>query len=186
MLSRRAFVGSIAASIASTALPARASLARGVPLAELVGRSRHIILGTATSGSCQWEKVGRSNRIVTYSVVRVEAALNGEGPASSEVYVRSLGGSIGGIGQIVHGEAMLGLGEPAAVFLADLASGVFQVTAMSQGHYPLYRDDHGVKRLRSGLESLELVGTGAAAHALHGRTVAEAQNLVAAELGRGR
>lgn len=186
MLSRRAFVGSIAASIATAALPARASIARGVPLAELVGRSRHFILGTAVSGSCRWEKVGKSNRIVTYSVVRVDAALSGESPESSEVYVRSLGGSIGGIGQFVHGEALLALGEGSAVFLADLAPGVFQVTAMSQGHYPLWRDKRGARRLRSGVESLEIVGENAAVHRLAGLTVAEAQTLVAAEQSLGK
>lgn len=121
---------------------------------------------------------------MTYSVVQVETTLYGEAPESSEVLVRSLGGSIGNVGQVVHGEAVLSLGERAAVFLADVVPGALRVTAMSQGHYPIKADEHGVHRLQSGLSSLELLGENAAVRRLAGRTLSEVQSMIVAELDR--
>lgn len=182
MLSRRAFVSGVIGTIVATSVDASASVARAVSLRELVELSRCFILGTPVSGSCQWEQVGKRRRIVTYSVVQVETTLFGEAPDSSEVLVRSLGGSIGNVGQIVHGEAVLALHERAAVFLSDVVPGVLRVTAMSQGHYPVRADQHGVHRLRSGVSSLELVGENAAVRRLAGRTLSEVQSMIAAEL----
>lgn len=168
----------------ATSVDAKASIARAISLLELIQLSRYFIVGTPVSSSCHWEQVGRGPRIVTYSVVQVETTLYGKAPDSSEVLVRSLGGSIGNLGQVVHGEAVLALGERAAVFLADVVPGVLRVTAMSQGHYPIRTDEHGVHRLQSGLSSLELVGENAAVRRLAGRTLSEAQAIVAAELQR--
>lgn len=146
-----------------------------------------MLVGTAVDAQCQWELIGKRKRIVTYSLVRVEAALDGVAPESDEVLVRTLGGSIGDLGQVVHGEAMLALGERSAVFLADATPGVFRVTAMSQGHYPIRMDPVGVHRLRAGVSSMELLGAeDAAVRRLDGRTVTEAQTLLAGELSRAR
>lgn len=175
--------GTLAAGLA-TSLDAKASLARAVSLQGLVAGSRFFVVGTPVSGSAQWEQVGKRRRIVTYSVVRVESSLYGEAPESAEVLVRSLGGSVGNVGQVVHGEALLALGQRSAIFLSDVAPGVLRVTSMSQGHYPLRRDEAGVHRLQSGLQSLELVGENGAVHRLTGRTVSEAQSMVAVELER--
>lgn len=185
MLTRRAFVGGAAAAAASLSLDAKASVARAVPLSELIGRSRHFLLGTPVSAQAVWETVGKRRRVVTYSVVRVESSLALESP-DAEVLVRSLGGTVGDVGQIVHGEALLALGERSAVFLSDVAPGVLRVTAMSQGHYPVRTDKAGVHRLHAALASLELVGKGGAVERLSGRTLVEAQSLVLSELGNGR
>jgi hypothetical protein len=165
---------------------AQGSVARAVGLNELVNKSRHAIVGTAIDASCKWETIGKRKRIVTYSLVRLEDSVDGRVPGTNEVLVRTLGGAIGDLGQIVHGEAMLALHEPAAVFLTDITEGVFRVTAMSQGHYPLKVERQGLKRLRAGIASLELVGIpDGAVHRLDGRTLGEAQSLVIEELGRG-
>src|SRR5262249_32341508 len=68
------------------------------------------------------------------------------GKLGAEVWVRTLGGSVGSIGQAVPGEAQLANGSRALLFLAEV-KGVVVVAAMSQGHYPVVLDDKGVARL---------------------------------------
>jgi hypothetical protein len=190
MVTRRGFlmglsaVGGGAAFGATRTEPAEASVARALSLSELVLRSRHAVIGTPRDAYCQWETIGKRRRIVTYSLVAVEQPLDGQPTETSEVLVRTLGGSIGDLGQIVHGEAPLALHQPAAVFLAELAPSVFRVTAMSQGHYPV-RVESGVRRVRAGLASLELLGAeGGAVQRLHGRTVGEVEGMIAEEMRR--
>lgn len=175
----------LAAAGASFSGMAGASVARALGLDELVLRSRHAVIGTPTEAYCQWETIGKRRRIVTYSLVTVEQPLDGRPTETREVLVRTLGGAMGDLGQIVHGEAALVLHRPSAVFLTELAPSVFRVTAMSQGHYPV-RDEAGVRRVRAGLASLELIAAeGGAVQRLDGRTVPEVERMIAEELHRG-
>lgn len=162
---------------------AGASVVRALSLSELVHTSRFAFVGTALSASGRWEVVGRSERIVTHTLVRVEHAVDGRSAPTREVMVRTLGGRVDDIGQVVPGEATLRLNEPATVFLQDLSKDVFAVTAMAQGHYPLVADAKGVKRLRPRAALLELVGdvTGSAVRRLDGRTVPEVESMVYSE-----
>jgi hypothetical protein len=186
MVTRRGFLVGMAAAGAAMSGVAHASVARAVGLNELVHKSRHAIVGTPIDASCKWETIGKRRRIVTYSLVRLEDSIDGRVPSTNEMLVRTLGGAIGDLGQIVHGEAMLALDEPAAVFLSDIVEGVFRVTAMSQGHYPILVESAGPKRLHAGVQSLELVGPpDGAVHRLDGRTLVEARSLVLEELARG-
>ncbi|MBM4361416.1 MAG: hypothetical protein FJ104_01955 [Deltaproteobacteria bacterium] len=186
VIGRRVMLGGLSGLAAALAMPApaAASVAVALPLAEMVRRSRHVLVGRPIDAQSRWETVGRRSRIVTYSLVRVEQGLEDDTPAG-EVLVRSLGGAVGDIGQIVHGEAVLALGEPAAVFLSELDPSVFAVTAMSQGHFPVAADAAGVARLRAGVTSLELLAAaGGAVQRLQGRSVPEAESLVRAERAR--
>jgi hypothetical protein len=165
---------------------AKASVARAVGLGELVYRSRCIVVGTSVDAFCRWERIGSRSRIVTYSLVQVERPLDGRPPDTSELMVRTLGGSVGDRGQIVHGEAVVALGERAAVFLQDAAPAVFAVTAAAQGYYPVLADGRGVARLASAIANLDLVGSqDAAVHRLDGRSLDEAEVLLSEELARG-
>lgn len=188
VIGRRELIAGLSGLGAALAVPApaAASVAVALPLAEMVRLSRHVLIGRPIDAQSRWETVGRRSRIVTYSLVRVEQALE-DGAPDGEVLVRSLGGAVGDVGQIVHGEAMLTLGEPAAVFLSELDAGVFSVTAMSQGHFPVAADRSGVVRLRAGVTSLELLAAdGGVVRRLDGRSVPEAETLVRAERARAR
>jgi hypothetical protein len=165
---------------------AGASVVRALSLSELVHTSRVTCVGTAVDAFGRWETIGRSERIVTYSLIRVEHTIDGRSAPSREVMVRTLGGRVDDIGQVVPGEATLRMNEPATVFLQDLTKDLFAVTAMAQGHYPLIADDKGVKRLQPRAALLELVGdvTGSAVKRLAGRTVTEVESMVYAEFAR--
>jgi hypothetical protein len=165
---------------------ARASVARAVGLGELVYRSRCIVVGTSVDAFCRWERIGSRSRIVTYSVLQVERPLDGRPPDTSELMVRTLGGIVGDRGQIVHGEAVVALGERAAVFLQDAAPDVLAVTAAAQGYYPVFADAGGVARLNSAIADLELLDAqDAAVHRLVGRSLDEVEVFLSDELVRG-
>jgi hypothetical protein len=165
---------------------AGASVVRALSLSELVHTSRLAFVGTAVSAFGRWETIGRSERIVTYSLIRVEHAVDGRSAPSGEVMVRTLGGRVDDIGQVVPGEATLRLNEPATVFLQDLSKDLFAITAMAQGHYPLIADGKGVKRLQPRAALLELVGdvSGSALKRLAGRTVPEVESMVYSEFAK--
>lgn len=165
---------------------AEASIARAVTLGELVYRSRYVLVGTSVDAFCRWERIGKRSRIVTYSVIQVDRPLDGRPPDTSEVMVRTLGGSVGDRGQVVHGEAVVALGRRAALFLHDVAPDVLAVTGMAQGHYPVEPDLQGVARLRAATGDLELLDMpDAAVHRLHGSSFAEAEAVLSEELARG-
>lgn len=147
MMTRRSWLTALgAALVLPWSRSAHATTARAVGLPELVRTSSLVLSGVARSATCTWESVGKQRRIVTYTVVSVDEALLGE--PGAEVLVRTLGGQVDKIGQIVHGEATLTLGERAVLFLEPIASGALRVTAMAQGHYPLRADAHGELRLQ--------------------------------------
>ncbi len=115
--------------------PAEAAVSIAYTLEELVMQSPRVILATATERSSRWEEVAGSNRIVTYTKLVVHADVYGGGDA--ELWVRTLGGVVGKIGQQVSGEASFPIGEKALVFLTRSTDGVWLVTGMAQGHYPV-------------------------------------------------
>jgi hypothetical protein len=95
---------------------ARASVARALTLPELVRQTERVVLATPLQAESRWETVGRARRIVTYTRLRVDETLHGS-QAESEVMVRTLGGKVGKIGQIVHGEALLSPHEQSVLFI---------------------------------------------------------------------
>jgi hypothetical protein len=166
---------------------AGASVARGLSLGELVYQSRHVLVGTSVDSFANWETIGNRRAIVTYNRFHVEEPLDGRNPPGAEITIRTLGGTVGELGQIFHGEAALALHERAAVFIHDLAPELYVVTAMAQGHYPLRADARGTHRLHSNFDAVVITGeANAAMHRLNGRTTSEATDLVAREFDRAR
>lgn len=163
--------------------PGRASVARALSLKELVTTSQHALVGVPLDHFSQWEVLGGQRRVVTYTMVRVQRPLDGRTPPSPDVLVRTLGGVVDDIGQVVPGEAVLVHKQAAALFLTGAERDVFAVTGQSQGHYRVVVDA-GIRRFRATARSLELVGASAASAVvrLHGRTIPEVEALVAAEL----
>lgn len=172
---RVAAVGALGVVIAR---PAYASLARAVPLEQLVGRSQHVMVGEPLDAYSVWEQVGGRKHIVTYTRVRAVELLAGADPKADELLVRTLGGRVGDLGELVHGEAMLNLGARGVLFVMPLRD-TLAVTAMAQGHYPLLRDVAGAERLRRSPEANELLQEqGSAVKRLPGLQVSEARTLL--------
>lgn len=156
---------------------ARASVARAVAVSALVGRSKSILVGMPLSAYSEWAEVGGSRRIVTVTRVRVDEHVARAKP-DAELLVRTLGGRVGKIGQLVHGEAELRTGTPAMLFVQDDGQGLSSVTAMAQGHYPLVVE-RGARMLRAspGLPKL-VMGADAAVERLAGKSLDVAARIV--------
>jgi hypothetical protein len=103
-------------------------------LDELCKASDQIALVEPLERTSRWEQLGGSKRIVTYT--RLSVVENVAGKKRSELWVRTLGGTVDRIGQYVAGEASFTIGERSVVFLADM-DGVPVVTGLAQGHFPL-------------------------------------------------
>jgi hypothetical protein len=158
---------------------AQASLARALPLDELLVRSQHVLVGEPLDVSSVWETIGARRHIVTYTRVRTLELLSGADPKQDELLVRTLGGQVGELGELVHGEAILNLGERSVLFVTP-SRGTLTVTAMAQGHYPLARDGAGIERLRRSPQAAELLNTdGSAVRRLHDMPLPEARALFA-------
>src|SRR5262249_19282298 len=111
---------------------------------ELVAASRYVVVATAQDRYSQWEELAGGRRIVTYTRIKVDRAAIGEAP--NELWVRTLGGTVGKIGQSVSGEAQIQIGAKSLLFLAA-ADGALVVTGLAQGHYPIVVDDDGRTKL---------------------------------------
>lgn len=177
---RRGFVRVAALGVAGSLLGrvARASVARAVPLEALTGRSKHVVLGEPLDSYCVWERIGARKHIVTYTRVRAHEILAGKDPQSEELLVRTLGGQVGELGELVHGEAVLRIGVRSVVFTMP-SQDALAVTAMAQGHYPLRRDVAGLERLLRSPQANELIEeAGSAVKRLPGLQLSEARSLL--------
>src|SRR4051812_46114790 len=107
-------------------------------LGELVAASTVVVRATPLDASSVWEdsEGGRGRRIVTYTRVHVEEILDGRAEPS-ELWVRTLGGQVGDIGQHVDGEAVLVPAQQGVLFLRGRVDGTHSVVGMGQGHFPL-------------------------------------------------
>lgn len=179
-MDRRGFVRAITAGAVTAFVgsPARASLARAVKLEELTARSQHVVVGESLDAESKWERVGQRRHIVTYTRVRTLELFAGADPKQDELMVRTLGGRVGELGELVHGEAVLPLGQHGVLFVMP-ADGALAVTAMAQGHYPIARDTRGLERLLRSPHASELFGeAGAAVTRLPGLELAAARALI--------
>ncbi|MEZ4298562.1 MAG: hypothetical protein R3B70_26660 [Polyangiaceae bacterium] len=125
---------------------AEASVSVLLSLDELVAHSQAVVVGTASERKSQWEELAGGKRIVTYTKIKVDKTISGS--AGTEVWVRTLGGTVGDIGQAVSGEAQIATGSKSVLFLTKRGD-VTMVTGMAQGHYPVANDDKGVARLKA-------------------------------------
>jgi hypothetical protein len=158
---------------------------------DLVASSSLVAAGTPLESTSLWEDsdTGRGRRIVTYTRLRIDRTIDGD--AQSEVWVRTLGGHVGDIGQHVDGEAVLVPARPGLFFLHAIPGGTHAVVGMSQGHYPLEAAPggaplrllipQGLGRLLEKRGGSELTGRPPARVELVGRTLDDVEQLVAAE-----
>src|SRR6476620_11414394 len=162
MVTRRRFLGGVLCALASgtVLVPGRSSaaVARALTLGRILYDSQHVVLGTAVDSFARWERIGKRSCIVTYSTFHVEQPLDGRAPEAPELMIRTLGGTVGDLGQTFYGEAVVALRQRAAVFLRAKAPDFYVVTGMAQGHYPVVADAKGVVRLRAAFDQVEIAG----------------------------
>lgn len=138
-MKRRSFLGCLGAAASSGLISsqARATLLRGLSLEELVGRSAFIVVLSALDSESHYLDIGGRRSIVTDTRVRIEDVLAKALPQAQELVVRTLGGRVGDVGELVHGQPALSLGSPDVAFLKLGADGAHWFVGMAQGHYPL-------------------------------------------------
>ncbi|MBI4702096.1 MAG: hypothetical protein HY744_13250 [Deltaproteobacteria bacterium] len=128
-------------------VPARAAVAVAFSLDELVARSTHAVVARAIERRSLWIELGGGRRIVTYTKLAAQQTLLG--PAEKDLWVRTLGGVVGKIGQQVSGEAQIEPGSLSLLFLTRAGDGELVVSGMAQGHYPIREASAGAPaRLR--------------------------------------
>jgi len=140
-----------------------------------------VLVVTAVAKRSSWQTIGGTRRIVTDTRVRVDELVSGMDPSTTELVVRTLGGVVGNVGQVVEGSAELTLGEQSLTFVTQLDTALFGVTAMGQGHYPIMTEARG-RILRPNRQLPALVGgKPSAVETLRGRLLTESLALVRAE-----
>lgn len=174
---------SSASAAVAFATDAPASVSIAVTFDGLVRETSVAAVVTPLEQRALWE----NGRIYTYTRVSLDRVVAGA-PATTEVWVRTMGGIVGKVGQIVDGEAVLTVGRPSLLFLhpgpANVAA--HEVTARGQGQFPLVVDDKKATRvMRAGNVGALLPPKGAqapvlAADAIHGRLLDDVARDVAA------
>lgn len=173
--------------------PAHALTAVEISFEQLVLGANLVVVGTARESHAVWEDTEgpRARRIVTYTRFDVERVV--DGTASTEpVWVRTLGGTVGDIGQRVEGEIAFSFETSSLLFLRRRVDATHSVVGMSQGHFPVEASatsTPGARRLLSSPHIDGLVArightTGdpsAARVALLGRSLDDVSALIRAE-----
>ncbi len=121
------------AVVVGVAAEAGASVSLPVTWDALVRESTASVIVSPRESSAVWE----GGRICTYTHVHVERALAGELATGADAWVRTLGGVVGKVGQVVDGEAVFSPGRSSLVFLRPTGAGAFDVTARGQGQFPV-------------------------------------------------
>ena len=148
--------GWLFAAVLFFAVPrADASVSFTVVLDALVEESSAACLATPVDSRSVWE----DGRIATYTRVHVDRVFAGS--LADEVWVKTLGGAVGDIGQIVDGEAVLRRGQQSVLFLTSY-EGSLVVTARGQGQFAIVRDG-SVLRLRKNAHAGALLAPNPAA-----------------------
>ena len=148
---------------------AGATVARALSLTQLARLSDAAVVGAPTNRSSGWEHIAGHKRLVTYTRLKVSRRVFGLGESDNEITVRTLGGRVGDLGQVVHGEARLPKGKPTLLFLRRIQGTRYRVTGMAQGHLPLGSDARGVVRVIPGSSRVHLLGGRMAALTVVGR-----------------
>lgn len=181
-LSRRGCLALAGASLACVldARHAEAAVFRALSLQSLLRASHNVSAVTVLLAECHYVTMGSSRRIVTDTRVQIESALGRGSAGDAEVLVRTLGGVVGERGELVDGQAVLGTGERAVLFLGRSVPGLYFVVGMAQGHYPIRRGEDGTSRLASSPRLPKLLQTSGvgAAELLVGRSVDHARRVI--------
>lgn len=121
---------------------ANASVMIAVPFDSLVKDADAVAIIAPQESKSVWE----DGRIYTYTRVKVEQGVAGD-TSGGEVWIRTMGGVVGKIGQMVDGEPVFAANKPNLLFLRKFkAGGTWEVSARAQGQYPVVVDELSKKR----------------------------------------
>jgi hypothetical protein len=178
MNSRGTFILAVLA-LAFSVGTAWSSTFRPMSLSKLVEQSTSVVVATPVSFSSHWATAGSTSRVVTDVTLEVAWTLRGNDITGQDIVVRTLGGTVGGVAYLVHGEALLRVGQTCLLFLVQSRDGALHVLGMAQGHYLLDPDSNGDWRVRPspGLEGV-LNPQLSAAQSLSGRRLSEVSRLL--------
>lgn len=119
---------------------AQASVSIAVGYDALVKDADEVVLVTPGDQQSVWE----DGRIYTYTKFHVDQPIAGALPAGGEGFVRTMGGVVGNVGQMVDGEPVFTAGQQSMLFLHKLkVASTFEVSARAQGQYPLVVSEAG-------------------------------------------
>jgi hypothetical protein len=144
---RRLGSGVLAACLVAVCVPriGRASVSIPVTFDDLIRRSSAVAIVVATEQHGTWE----SGRIVTYSRLRVDRLIAGILPP--ELWVRTMGGAVSPVRQLVEGEATFAVGGSSLVFVHPHADGStpanFGVVEGAQGQFALIESSAKTRRI---------------------------------------
>jgi hypothetical protein len=151
-----------------------------MPLSRLVERSAMVVVATPVSAHTHYAMMGNRQRVVTDLTLEVSWTLRGQDATGTDIVVRTLGGTVDGMAQIVYGEAPLRIGQTSLLFLVPGRDQVLHVLGMAQGHYPTTPDDQGQWRIQRspGLDGV-LQPELSAAQVLSGQRLMDVPSLLA-------
>ncbi len=122
---------------------ARASISIAVTYDVLLGASNAIAVMTPLEQRAAWE----DGRITTRTRLRVDRAVAGDLITGGEVWIKTRGGVVGNVGQLVSGEPVFGVGKPYLMFVHGTRSGTLEVAARGQGQFTIEVDARTSRRL---------------------------------------
>ena len=127
---------------ATVSSDANASVMIAVPFDSLVKDADAVAVIAPQESKSVWEE----GRIYTYTRVKVEQGVAGD-TSGSDVWIRTMGGVVGKVGQLVDGEPVFTPNKPNLLFLRKFkAGGTWEVSARAQGQYPVVVDELSKKR----------------------------------------
>ncbi len=130
-----------AASVASVTVSsdAQASVSIAVQYDALLKDADSVAVIVPQAATSVWE----DGRIYTYTKLKIEQSVAGDVGTGGEVWVRTMGGVVGKIGQLVDGEPVFVTGKSSLVFLRKFKSTTtYEVSARAQGQFPITIDEH--------------------------------------------
>ncbi len=117
---------------------AQASVSIAVGFDQLVKDADTVGIATPVESKSLWE----DGRIWTYTRLKIEQGVAGELGTGSEGWVRTMGGVVGKIGQMVDGEPVFTTGKSSLLFMRKFkATGTWEISARGQGQYPVVVDE---------------------------------------------
>lgn len=132
--------GALSLPAAAVLVPsdAAASVSIAVGFDSLVKDADAVAVITPVENQSIWE----DGRIYTYTKVKVDQGVAGDIGAGADGWIRTMGGVVGKIGQLVDGEPVFVNNKPSLLFLRKFkAGGVYEVSARAQGQYPVTIDE---------------------------------------------
>ena len=117
---------------------AQASVSIAIAFDALVKDADSVGIASPVESKAIWE----DGRIYTYTRLKIDQGIAGELGTGAEGWVRTMGGVVGKIGQMVDGEPVFTTGKSSLLFLRKLkATGTWEISARAQGQYPVLVDD---------------------------------------------